>query len=102
MIHLLNEHWKNDLILPKDSGKHNKVISFAECIERYGSHTLEMHFRVSNTLSKAEIPNDFTGLDNIGNTCYINAVLQALFHTPLFRDMFLSKAHEDLLNLKKH
>jgi hypothetical protein len=21
IIHLLNEHWKNDLVLPKDSGK---------------------------------------------------------------------------------
>lgn len=66
-IHILNEHWKNDLVLPKDS----------LMIERYGQHTLEMHFRNNtiNSLSKDEIPYDFTGLDNIGNTCYMNAVL---------------------------
>lgn len=52
-----------------------------------------MHFRNTNSLPKDEIPSDFSGLDNIGNTCYMNAVLQALFHTPLFREFFLSNLY---------
>ena len=65
MIHFLNEHWKNNVLISKDS----------DLIDRYGSHTLEMHFRNTNSLQKEEIPPDFTGLENIGNTCYMNAVL---------------------------
>ena len=66
-----------------------------------GTHTLEMHFRGNvSSLKRDEIPGEFTGLDNIGNTCYLNAVLQALFHTPLFRDFFLTGNYERHLNLK--
>jgi len=46
-----------------------------ELIDRYGQHTLEMHFKNTNSLTKDEIPDDFSGLDNIGNTCYMNAIL---------------------------
>jgi ubiquitin C-terminal hydrolase len=60
-----------------------------------------MHFRNSNQLSQADIPKDFCGLENIGNTCYMNAILQALFHTPLFKEFFLSKAFLHQLNTKK-
>jgi hypothetical protein len=34
-VHLINEHWKNDLLVPRDSN----------IIDRYGQHTLEMHFK---------------------------------------------------------
>ena len=34
-----------------------------------------------------------TGLRNIGNTCYINAVVQALSNMPCFRDLFLKLPH---------
>lgn len=49
--------------------------SFLELIDKYGKHTLEMHFRNTNSLSSEDIPNDFSGIDNIGNTCYMSAVL---------------------------
>jgi hypothetical protein len=57
MVHLLNEHWKNDVMIKKDSGKTYQLMTdLLELIDHYGLHTLEMHFKNTNSLQRDEIP----------------------------------------------
>lgn len=48
---------------------------------------------VKDLRGKSCFPEGLRGLNNLGSTCFMNCMLQALLHAPIFKDYFLSDAH---------
>jgi ubiquitin carboxyl-terminal hydrolase 5/13 len=44
---------------------------------------------------------DNTGMENLGNTCYMNSVVQVLMSMPEFKERYLTNANEYLLACKQ-
>ena len=100
-----NQNKNNNIIMNKNVDNNNKNNGLNSCSDESNNDNInkEIYVYINNekdgTKDKIKINNGKTGLDNLGNTCYMNCSLQALLHTEPLAEYFLSQSHHKDLNV---
>ena len=100
-----NQNKNNNIIMNKSVDNNNKNNGLNSCSDENNNDNInkEIYVYINNekdgAKDKIKINNGKTGLDNLGNTCYMNCSLQALLHTEPLAEYFLSQSHHKDLNV---